>query len=99
MSLQENVNQDMADLNSRYFINHYIQLLNQKRRLSKSAAAGENDNPNTTSTATAPESLRIKSADTTTKSPINIIPTPSTPIPSASTKQRRSSWIPGLIRR
>lgn len=86
LSLQENINQDMADLNSRYFINHYIQLLNQKRRMSKSESSIKNEEI----PGTVPKSpLHIS---TSTK----IIPTaPSTPIPTP-TKQRRTSWIPGL---
>jgi hypothetical protein len=32
LSIQDNLNQDVSDLNSRYFIKHYIQLLNELKK-------------------------------------------------------------------
>ncbi|KAG2234085.1 hypothetical protein INT48_000262 [Thamnidium elegans] len=88
LSLQDNVNQDMSDLNSRYFIRHYTQLLaDLNNRKSKSE-----NNSSTTST-----SKKLTQSSLLLKHQIGVPKTKD--ITTTPTKGRRTSWIPGLTKK
>jgi ABC-type transporter MlaC component len=84
----------MSDLNSRYFIKHYIQLLADLRnRKSKS----ENSSPISPTTKTLTQSTLLSKYQIGIPKSLNIS-THSTPI-STPSKQRRMSWIPSLTKK
>ncbi|GAA5805745.1 hypothetical protein HPULCUR_011270 [Helicostylum pulchrum] len=90
LSLQDNVNQDTSDLNSRYFIRHYTQLLaDLNNRKSKS----ENNSP-VSATGT---SKKLTQSSLLLKHQIGV--PKAKDITTTPTKGRRTSWIPGLAKK
>ncbi|GAN09776.1 LRG1 protein [Mucor ambiguus] len=95
------INQDMTDLNSRYFVHHYQQLITE---MQNQRSKSENNSPVTPTSSGRkltqstlllkhyigiPKPLSFHSNNNSSSSPKLVTQAP-------STKQRRTSWIPGL---
>ncbi|KAI8638170.1 hypothetical protein BD408DRAFT_423443 [Parasitella parasitica] len=88
------INQDMADLNSRYFVYHYRQLLAEMKNPKSKSETNSPVSPTGTSRKLTQSTLLLKHHIGLPKSStFNSNHSPSATPPS---KQRRTSWIPGL---